>query len=61
MVVRSGGSHTKFYVLLFICQEKSEFIQEKVRKIYRQSCVGTLFRLLALFQLLHSSYLPTRN
>ncbi len=42
MDVRGGGSHTEFYVLLFIGQEKLEFIQEKFRKFYRQSCVGSL-------------------
>ncbi len=42
MGVRGGGGHTKFYDLLIIGQEKSEFSQEKVRKFDRQSCVGTL-------------------
>ncbi len=43
MAVRGGGGHTKSYVWLLIGQEKSEFSQEKVRKCYRQSRVGTLF------------------
>ncbi len=47
MAVRGGGGHTKSYVL-FISQEKSEFSQEKVRNFYRQSCVGTLCRLVSL-------------
>ncbi len=42
MVVKGGGDLTKSYVLLFIGQEKSEFRQDKVRKFYRQSCVGSL-------------------
>ncbi len=42
MAVRGGLDHTKSYVLLFIGQEKSEFSQSKVRKFYRQSCVGIL-------------------
>ncbi len=42
MDVRGGGGHTKADVLLFIGPEKLELSQEKVRKFYRQSCVGTL-------------------
>ncbi len=45
MAVRGGGGQTKSYILLFIGHEKLEFTQEKVRKFYRQSCVGTLEKL----------------